>query len=295
MKPSYLAIVSDTTHCYRARRPVAIISATGQHLKSTGQMIHTDLFPSRTLLFDKDDGGGGGGGSDDDPPKSKESRLDPDVLLAKHGSQERVIQKLIAKVDQLESDNYSLREDRRTLRDKVPPENAVVLTDGVAAEAIRNADDPDAYIENLVEASKKGQELQRKLSLQEAADKLHIPKDVLLDRLPEDASVNVSTTDDGQASATITVGGEDLAYEEWLANEPEYVQQAVRAGREREANSQQGQGGTGATGTGPTFPAQQSSQNTGGKKNRLQEFREQKSKQRDQQLSRNPLRQSDES
>mgnify|MGYP000005137963 CR=1 FL=1 len=97
-----------------------------------------------------DGGSSGGGGSSNDLP----NHLDPQRLMAEHGDAQRALGKLSQKAEQLETENKDLREERRTLRDQVPSDEDVVISnervDELREKGLLDTDNPTA--EDVIEA-----------------------------------------------------------------------------------------------------------------------------------------------
>ena len=107
--------------------------------------------------FDKDGGGGDGG---------RPSRLDPEVLLAKHDDAKDAVRVLSRKLNEVEADNASLREERRTLRKQLPSDDDVVLS-AEEASALHEigvlTDDNTVQHDDVQQRLEAGREAQQKL------------------------------------------------------------------------------------------------------------------------------------
>lgn len=136
-------------------------------------------FLSRSLFFDSDGGGGGGtdpSSGDGDNPTAPGGRLDPERLKAKHGDAEAALRSLAYKLDEVERDNAQLRQERRELREQVPGEDDVVLSEE-DAQALRErglitdegAVDVAPYDE-ATERAKKADRLEREKHMETVAE-----------------------------------------------------------------------------------------------------------------------------
>lgn len=155
-----------------------------------------------------------------DDQTSREVPLDQDELIARYGNQERVIQKLITKIDNLEADNAGLREDRRELREQVPGDGDVVLNDEEAAQ-LRElgalSDDGTLQAgqvqERLEEAEQAEQELQsyrRGETRREVYEATGLNEEAAEDILSGDLDFETETAEEnGEEVTNAYVAGED--------------------------------------------------------------------------------------
>jgi len=185
------------------------------------------------------DGGGGGapaGGDDPEPdrpenPTAPGGRLDPERLKAKHGSAEAALQVLAMKLDQVEGDNASYRQQLKDVKSKLPAEGSVVLTGEQAAtwQAYQELGKPD----ELKQLQGSYTKLQRDAIFQEAAA-AHGYKAAVLGQLPGigDYTIEVREQDkDGKkVKVAIAKNGEgqerplpDLLQEKWADFAPALV------------------------------------------------------------------------
>jgi hypothetical protein len=166
--------------------------------------------------------------------------LDQDELLARYGNQERVIQKLITKIDNLEADNADLREDRRKLRDQTPAEDQIILG-ADEADQLRElgALDEEGEVqagevqERLQEAEEAQEELQayrRRERRRKVYEAEGLNEEAAEDILPEDLDFEVEDGegDDEETEAFVkTDDGRTPVFEYIEANFSEPIQNAL--------------------------------------------------------------------
>ncbi len=188
-----------------------------------------------------DGGGGHQGDQGDDPPGGTDDptapggRLDPDRLKATHGGAEAALRVLAMKLNQVEADNATYRQQLKDLKGKLPGEGAVVLDGEQAAawQAYQALGKPD----ELKQIQGDYTQLQRNQLFQEAAV-AHGYKAAVLGQLPgmteftievkeqdkdgKKVKVAIAKTGDGQERPL-----PELIDEKWADFKPALVEQTA--------------------------------------------------------------------
>jgi hypothetical protein len=164
---------------------------------------------------------------DDGQPQGGEAKTRASDVLEQYG---RDALRLAEKLADVQSDNYRLREERRSLKQsladaqgKVPGADAVVLTkdEAAALDAYKALGAPDAIKQAMDangEATAKLAKLEKAERLRAAADAAGF-KPAVLERLAADLDIQTETTKEGKPLVYVVVNGEKTALADYAAAE----------------------------------------------------------------------------
>jgi hypothetical protein len=173
-----------------------------------------------------------------DEPTQRDVPLDQDELLARYGNQERVIQKLITKIDNLEADNADLRQERRELREQAPSDDQVVLGEEEADELRElgalgedGTVQADQVQERLEEAESAQEELQayrRREQRRQVYEAEGLNEEAAEDILPDDLDFEVEEGEDEETAAYVRTEDGRTPVSEYIEESfSEPIQQAL--------------------------------------------------------------------
>ncbi len=176
-------------------------------------------------FYDGDDGQPQGGGSDD-------GKVRASAVLEQYG---RDALRLAEKLADVQSDNYRLREERRTLKQelkdaagKAPADGAVVLSKEDAAlwtayAALGKPEEIKTALETKGTAEQELTVLKREKQIAKAADAAGFKASVL-ERLAADLTIDVRPVKDGKPLVVVVKDGQETALADYAAAEwPDFL------------------------------------------------------------------------